>query len=276
MLKRKRHLLIKANRRKRTKKETISSALHHFQVDVYILKELNKTIPKALKEIEESERSKVNKMKQTLSGNDKKEFSRFMKWNENPITKRRQFATTSTKLRDIIQKITETFINGSRYESFIKEMSLVYLITSFEEFLDNLLNSIYSIKPVSLKGGSEQMSYDEIIDAKNHEELIDKMIRKKIKGLMEQGFDDINKDLKRYFHLDLSKNYDYDKFKERFYRRNILIHNNLYPDEQYRDLTGYKGKFVRLGITDIYLQRSYSLFSRYATQITDHMLLKFS
>lgn len=272
----KRITVIRKIPKKISKKEIISSPSHHFQIEINVLKELNKIVPKALQEVVESERKKLNQQKQALSGNDKKEFERFINWNKNPLTKQRHFATTSTTLRYIIGKTMELSVHSNYHDTFVKEMTLVNLITSFEEFLGDLLSRIYHVKPISLKGVSEQMSYYEIMDTKNLEDLKDKMIKKHIKILIRKGLDDLSKDLKLHFHLDLMSEKDYDKFKERFLRRNLLVHNSLYPDEMYRDLAKYRGKYTRLNITERYLKRSFSLFENYATKITDHMILKFS
>ena len=47
---------------------------------------------------------------------------------------------------------------------------------------------------------------------------------------------------------------------ERFYRRNIIIHNNGIVNEKYREKTGYKGKDEILDVSEEYLNKSLKLF----------------
>ncbi len=102
------------------------------------------------------------------------------------------------------------------------------------------------------------------------------MIEKEVKGLLGKDIDSINDYLRTHFKLELSKQKEWKQFKERFYRRHILIHNNLYPDNQYRDKTGYKGKNTRLQIKTAYLNRSISIYTKFGKEIHNFLVSKYS
>lgn len=150
------------------------------------------------------------------------------------------------------------------------------MITNFEEFLQRIIASVFSMKPMALKSSEKQMSYAEILNEKNHSKLTDKMIEKEVKDLLKKDIESINKYLIKNFKLDLSKQKNWKQFKECFSRRHILIHNNIYPDEQYRKDTGYKGKYTRLQIEKLYLDRSISLYRKFGKIVNDFIVSKYS
>jgi len=83
-LRKKRFLISKVGTtKKRTKKEIISSPLNHFNNDIHILKELNKIIPKATREVHALEQQKLTEKIKGLTKHDKKEYQRYMHWKKS-------------------------------------------------------------------------------------------------------------------------------------------------------------------------------------------------
>lgn len=66
-----------------------------------------------------------------------------------------------------------------RAPEFIKEMSIVYLVTSFEAFLATVLKSNFLKNPTSLKS-KKQMANEAILSCKNLEEVIKKILDKEL------------------------------------------------------------------------------------------------
>lgn len=274
--KRKKFILIKKGLKKISKKEILSSSFHNFDFDLRIIKELNKILPKSLNKFFTLEREKSLKKIGKFNKKDVREYQRFQKWTEKSLDKQKQFSTTSTKVAKFVGGKTYEFVHSHRYNLFIREMSLIYLITSFEEFLEHIISNVYSIKPVALKQSGKQLSFNEIISTKDRDELFEKMIFSEVKTLLKNDIYEINEYLVNRFKLDLSKKNNWKQFKERFYRRHILIHNNLRPDEQYRMKTGYRGTDTRLDVSQQYLNRSLSLYKNYAKYINDFFISKYS
>jgi hypothetical protein len=65
------------------------------------------------------------------------------------------------------------------------------------------------------------------------------------------------------------------KFKERFYRRNILTHNSGIPNELYRKKTGSTQK-ERLTVSKEYLDESIVIFENTATKLAKKLKEKFT
>jgi hypothetical protein len=153
-------------------------------------------------------------------------------------------------------------------------MSLVYLVAQFEQCLGTTLRIIFTNKPETMKS-KKQVPYEEIFNSRKLEDIREKIIEREISSIINQDIEDINNYLHERFSLDLSKNKDWKKFKECFYRRNIVIHNNCYPNPVYRKKTGYSGKHERLSITKEYLTMSITLFEKYSKLIGDFFTKKF-
>lgn len=92
-----------------------------------------------------------------------------------------------------------------------------------------------------------------------------RIINKESQAIIREDIDKINQIFNnRYEIIDLSNTPEWKKFKERFYRRNLIIHHMSYVDDTYRIKTGYDGNEHQLNIDDKYLAESLSLFARYA------------
>ena len=132
-------------------------------------------------------------------------------------------------------------------------------------------------KPEIMKSFKRQISYEEIFKSKKLEEVKKRIIEKEVKTIISQDIEEINKYLKINLKLvDLSKQENWKQFKECFYRRHIIIHNNCYPDEKYKEKTSYKGKKKRLVITKSYISSSIKLFKNYNKLIKDLFTKKFT
>ncbi len=207
---------------------------------------------------------------------DKKEFDNFLQHMDLEQLKKRGRRTLKTRKPQIAQILSRMFdpLNFNLL-MFIKEMSLVYLIASFEGFLAHILEDIFSWEPRCLRRKQKTIDYETILSYKKFEDLKDYIIQDEIKSILRGSIDQINHSLKDYFKLDLSSNDNWKVFKECFYRRNLVVHNNLYPDEDYKTKTGYKGKRKRLSITRRYLTNSLKAFEIYAKIIFEYIVKKF-
>ena len=275
----KRHLIVKkiTLKTRQTKKEYLTEPYQFFITSLDILTYINKEIAEIVKDqIPSKNEDKLNEIHSQMTKTDKKEYSRYIQWRLSPIAKQQRFTTTSKLLAKLLDNQLDLDIKHNRFHMFIKEMSVVYLIVEFEGFLENIMKIVFSINPQILKASDETIRFSEILAVKDYGSLVNIMISKKIKNLINSDIEDIFRYLNKQFKIDLTKEKDYVQFKERFYRRHIIIHNNLYPDEQYRSKSGYTGKDTRLQINDYYLKRSISLYKRYAKIITDQLIIKFA
>lgn len=152
-----------------------------------------------------------------------------------------------------MRKMTE-----SNIPDFLRDMSLVYLVLIFQEFLKNILKTVYTTE--LLKG-----------------KPVDDNIDENIKSWVRFDMEDVRINLIKHYNIDISKSHWKDitlsdkiwkRFKEYFYRRNSIVHVNGDADKKYRDKskTDTRGK---LTVTQEYLETAIKDFRTFShnTQI---------
>ncbi|MFQ5970416.1 MAG: hypothetical protein ACE5J2_07980 [Nitrososphaerales archaeon] len=240
-----------------------------FRDALYTLKKLNKTFPKLSEEYLKSYRGKIKKRIGKLDAAGKKEYQRYSNWfdefdKETDKSKESSLKITHKELANILNIAYETEDVHTQFGWFLREMSLVYLVARFEDFLKSCLRNVYLLLPESMKMSDKRMSMKEIFSLKSLEDIHGMAIDKQLDDVISKSITDINKYLADNFKLDLSKKTDWKEFKECFYRRNIVIHNDCCVNEWYRRNTGYKGKKQRLPIRRSYLMQVLRLFDEYS------------
>ena len=262
---------------KRVTKESESPYLQAYRslvTDLRILLELNKQLPKSIKERKEkglkSFSEKIDKL-------DKKSRAEFHKSIDKVMEffKEKRSLTIEGKPAELLAEFVELLFLPERFNMFIRDMSLVYLIAQFESFLQNILRISFLEKPESLMSCQKSMTFEELMKFKDIDSVKQQIIQKEILSRINQDIEDINKYFGQKFNTDLSQFVNWKEFKERFYRRNILIHNSGMTNKLYRLKTGYKGKTKRMTVSQGYLKDSIELFEKMALKISEHFDSKF-
>ena len=93
------------------------------------------------------------------------------------------------------------------------------------------------------------------------------IIEKELKDIFYESIDGVNKYLKTKFKFPLDRRKEWCQFREVFYRRNIIIHNNGYSNEEYNRKTGHTGK-RKLKVDNDYLVKSFKIFFFYSKLVT--------
>lgn len=163
---------------------------------------------------------------------------------------------------------TKSEFNKRRYESIvrfrsaniIRDMSLVYVVALFEGFLQNVFQISFKKKPETLRTCQKNMTYEELLKFKDINDAKSGMIEKEIM-IVNEDIEDVRQYIRRKFNIEISEFVDWKELKERFYRRNVLIHNSGMPNKLYRLKTRYKGKTKRLTVSKDYLTDSINLFN---------------
>lgn len=182
-----------------------------------------------------------------------------------------------TKALELIMDEIKLKRRQNQFRDFLKEMSLVYLIATFEDFLKSNLEIAFRTHPQRMISKERKINYEDLFseEFKNLEDLRVQIVRKEIRQLMYKDIQSINDDLDHLLNLDMNERDDWGDFKERFYRRNICIHNDCYPNERYRKKTSYDGEDTRLDITSNYLEESFDIFYDVSIFIYKHMIDEF-
>lgn len=181
----------------------------------------------------------------------------------------------SPKAVYMIHKETKMYNDRENIRRASKEMILVYLIIIFEEFLTNILISLFKQRPELLKSSQKSIKYEEAFQYDNLTELLGAISRREVESEINSDIDILGKYLSDKFGLKLNKRSDWKQFKEYFYRRNITVHNYGYPNATYIHKTGYKGPIDWLEIDNNYLEEAFRNFESYSNEIHSFFSGKF-
>lgn len=167
---------------------------------------------------------------------------------------------------DRIQKLIFESIVRMKGNSIIRDMSLVYIVAIFEDFLQKILRISFKRKPELLMTCQKNVTYEELLQYDDINNARDGIIEKEIE-IVNEDVEVVRQYINRKFNVDISRFVDWKEFKERFYRRNILVHNSGIPNKTYRLKTGCKDGSKRLTVSMDYLKTSIALFVEMSLRI---------
>lgn len=256
--------------------EIYDNPYNNFKNDLNIISELNKVLPKQIEKYAKAKKRERNKAIKNLNQIEKSEFYKTLEMLSSIKEKKVKAKITKSKVLDIIHELFYSPIFENRFKIFIRQMSLVYLITEFESFLEWNIASTFRHKPEILKSKGKHISYEEMLNHKKVSDLIEYLIEKEIKQVLNLDIEEINSYLKKTFKgIDLAKIKDWNDFKECFYRRHLIVHNNGMIDKKYCIKTGYSGKLTSLTVDEDYLNNCLKLFEKYSEKIYKFFKKKF-
>lgn len=160
-------------------------------------------------------------------------------------------------------------------EIILRETSLIFLITVFEQFLEHILRLYFESHLDSVKS-EKPFTVTEILNHKDMNSLLKKIIEKEVDVIISKDIEKVNDDLGK-FHLDL-RNYptEWIAFTECFYRRHVIVHNYGIPDEKYILKTKYQGSALyRLTTDSNYISNAFDIFTKIALIIREHYSTKY-
>ena len=128
----------------------------------------------------------------------------------------RIFDPSNERLYDIAYELFDTFRISESFPKFIREMSLVYLISKFEGFLSKNLEILFTRKPDTMFRKDKKASFETIFKSKNMDEILERVVQDEVSIIFRKEIEDLNKDYMEFAKFDLSKNTDWKNFKEFF------------------------------------------------------------
>jgi hypothetical protein len=124
----------------------------------------------------------------------------------------------------------------AHYPGMLAEMSLMYLIATFEAFLSDLLFCLLTARPEILKS-SRQITFQDVIEASSRDELIADLALKEINSWTYLSFADQATWLADRLGISLATmGVDQDAIGEAYARRNLLAHRGGVVDQRYLEL----------------------------------------
>jgi hypothetical protein len=188
-------------------------------------------------------------------------------------------SSKSIQLSDETRKLLMRFADGLIFENrgtmFIRDMSLVYLIAAYESFLEKILSILFERRPETLKSTRKGLTTEELIMCKDIGTAIRRISEREVELVIHQDVEETRMYFKDRLGVDLRQFTNWREFSERFYRRNIIVHNSGMTNEIYRRKAGYKGKDKRMDVSQAYLTESIQLFESAAKEISEHFQAKF-
>lgn len=169
-----------------------------------------------------------------------------------------------------------TFYLKESFHGFLREMILVILVSLFEQMLESNFLYVFQIIPDLLKSKEKTIDYEELLKLGSFDLIMGRIMNKEAQSITREDIEKINQILnKKYEIIDLSITSDWKNFKERFYRRNLIIHHMSMVDDNYRMKTRYTGKDDQLNTDDKYLKESLLLFANYSRIMTNAFASKY-
>ncbi|MGD0495720.1 MAG: hypothetical protein ABSB28_06730 [Candidatus Bathyarchaeia archaeon] len=261
------------------------------RADLSLLEELNKELPKSIDAITHRRRKEVEMKAESLAcrldEKSKAEWRTLMLALEGRSEQSDEFRQSGEDMsldsilnnKDALRILLQKFqTDGFSYNSnkFIRNMSLIYLVAKFEIFLRRILKITFQSIPEILMTSQKSVSYEELLKLEKYDDIKEHIFEKEIQYITNQDVTDIDRYMKQKLNLRLSEYANWRKFKERFYRRNILVHNEGLPNRLYRTKTGYQGKDAQMDISSQYLQVSISMFHDMSLWIVRNLNKKFN
>lgn len=236
-------------------------SFHH---DLRVIQDLNRLIEKLFEDLEKQATKRVLsiELEQELIN-----YSiRLVKTDRSLKKKSIKTAFLSVEEKGEFEKLLNEKVLRMSGIDVIRNMSLVYLVSLFEGYLQKVLQAFFDNKPEALKTCQKNITYEELLENKTISEAKQKIIEKETE-IVNEDIEIIKEYFKKKFNIEFSVLVDWKEFTERFYRRNILIHNSGFPNKTYRSKTGYSGSNVQQIVSKPYLDYSFDLFNKMSQQV---------
>ncbi len=229
----------------------LSQCYVNFSSRLSLLKKLNSALVKSANEMDTKNKGTAEEMSKIT-----KTFEAFAKGGK--IDNNSFFMA----LRDTI----DSFLLPEFIVTFIREMSLIFLVTEFEAFLGLCLDAVFEYKPEAMMNRQRSLTFEEILSFSSMENLRSALANQEIDSIINEGdIEKLNQRLSnQYKLLDFSSSPDWNEFKECFYRRNLIIHSGGKINDRYREKTGYKGEDGVLTVEEKFLDEAISRFDKYS------------
>lgn len=126
-------------------------------------------------------------------------------------------------------------ISSQTFEFMIFEMLICRVAEAFDYYLIQLISRIFRARPKTLTSSEKPLTVEEILACDSIDEIITRIVEKKVTGLSFSGLQDIIKELNK---SPLSIGFDKHSQEflhacEVFQTRNLIVHNSTLVNEVY-------------------------------------------
>lgn len=260
-----------------------SDSIRRLGTSLRLVKELNEELQKSIAEIERKRKESVLEKLKKSDKDSLSELFGFIQMVQQRISESTALKKDldipwppSKKVVDFLLEVSSAVITPRSYTNFIRDMSLVYLVAEFESYLQDVLRITLEKEPEILMTSKKSITYEDFFKMKDIDQGKKEIIEKELLSLFNQGIDGVEEYVEQKFNVKLPALPDWKRFKERFYRRNIIVHNSGIVNKIYRSKTGYKGKDIKLQVTEKYLEKSIEMFELTCSKVARLFYEKFA
>jgi hypothetical protein len=186
---------------------------------------------------------------------------------------KKRASVASKKAHDLARATISSSLEYGIISHIILDMSLVYLVSEFESFLQQMISLTLSKMPGPIL--DKTLTLKQLTEWKNIRQAKRWIIEKEVHEIKLTNPDEADDYFSRKFNVRLSDLPRWVELKERFYRRNAIIHQRGQPDQKYREKTGRERFKPSLEVSSNYLATSITLFRVIAPRIARRLERKF-
>jgi len=166
-----------------------------------------------------------------------------------------------------------------KYQQLVLKMSLIYLIALMEAFNKDFFLELLSQEP-KIMISNKEIKYSEILSHNSIEDLHKVMAKKIINDISHLNIDELAEVfMEKRFNIDLEKEYKrWETLREKYYRRNILVHKGGKVDKIYIEKMKVDEFLLdkELDIDLKYIKNAFKDVHRYISFIEDTICKKFN
>ena len=249
--------------------QELEQIVQHYVIEVEMIRsftgEMNNLLTRKLQKIKPP----------TLSRRDMTELRAFIRFLNSAISHKPKSTHTFTIKSKKLSKLVMTGHIPFKYQHFLSEMTLSYLICFQEAFIKQYLYTVL-VSRRSLLKSKKQITYEEICGFRSIKKLVSHIARNEVDTLGYASVDDTTEYFKQRFNIALEECAKWQILREASYRRNIIIHNDGITNDIYCPKTGYKRRNVHLNTEVDYIRKVIQALLEFIIFFHDKMTRKLS
>jgi len=233
------------------------------------LEDLNRKLPKALHAESEKEHAQWAKRVANADSQIQSDVARIF---SRIVNSQGQSTVRSNEASRLVREYLLSVLDYASISKFVREMSLVFLISQFEIFLEQMISITLQKNPGPIM--EKNITLKQLAEWKSFKKAKEQIIEKEIHNVRLTSPENVDSYFSRMFKVQLSTFPKWSEFRERFYRRHAIVHNSGEPDHAYLEKTGLKRKGP-LEVTRNYLTTSIRLSCETAQRIAKQFEKRF-
>jgi hypothetical protein len=258
-------------------------AFAEFSSELSTLFDLNEHLPKSLQDEVLKEAKELDEGLAATGGPDAQSQAANLlnelldlnpNWRSQPLKYGPAWAKASKEVQRVVGKSVQSMQIYSRFDGFIRNMSLVYLVSQFENYLQRVLITSYQKHPEAV-GLDKSVTLGQLLASQDIEAGKNLIIEREAADVLRKDPDELAQYIAGKWGIQISDIAHWNEFKERFYRRHCVVHNDGDADDNYRRKTGNTAISGHLTVDQTYLTDSIALFSDMAKSINGGFSEKF-